>query len=350
MNPPVPPNKGEPVRAELIRQIIDYLRRITPVSGPNIKISIGPGGAKISGTPGGATLPAEERAPWTVRLHVTENDADGQWEIWLPPGCMSVGGDCAPINQAASEKAGHADDPAGWYALVLDETAGDPTSTETTEGDGGTQVTVDVREFSIIAHAKTSAKQYGVDALDAPARRLLYVEARKTPSAAESASATPADLVANTWGDEFAQTVATVVITTTGGTTSRKITPRCTIPISVGARERTGFDLVWYFDLDADGNLEVSALYCVRQIAAAAGITITGDTMTEVTGASTIYARINTTDLSYGVGLVEVLKDPQGISGSSPYVVWLNLYAVTSNAVTADYRQQSLVNVQLFHA
>ena len=43
---PEPPNRGEPIRAELIRQMLDYMRRITPVAGPNIKVSIGPGGAK----------------------------------------------------------------------------------------------------------------------------------------------------------------------------------------------------------------------------------------------------------------------------------------------------------------
>ena len=349
MNLPQPPNKGEPVRAELMRLVIDYLRRITPVAGPNIKVSIGPGGAKIEGTPGGE-VQAEALAPWTTRRHVTEGDSLGQWEIWLPPGCMSVGGDCTPLNKPASVKTGHEDDKPGWYALRLVENEGEPTRTETVEGDDGQQSTVQIREFSIIAHAKTSAKEYGVDALDAPARRLLYVEARKIPSPNESADATDEDRVAGTWGDEFAQTVSSVTVAVGGGETSRRIVPRCKAPISVAARERTGFDLVWYFGFGANDALEVKALYCVRTAVSAAGISITGDTMTDVTDATGIYARINTTDLTEGVGKVEVLKDPSSTASATPYVVWLYLFSLTSNAVKADFRSQSLVNLQLFHA
>lgn len=345
MSFPVPPNKGEPIRAEFFRQVVDYMRRITPVAGPNIKVSIGPGGAKIEGTPGGAAA-VVETAPWTVRRHTTDTDTTGQWEIWLPPGCMSVGAECTPLNKAASEKTGHGGDPVGWYALYLDETAGAPTRTETDVE----QVTAEIREFSIIAHAKTSAKVYGVDALDAPARRLLWVEARKTPSATELAGETNADRVSGTWGDEFSQTVATVTITEENGETSRKITGRCTAPISVAARERTSFDLVWYFGFDDDGVLEVKKLYCLRQSASAAGITFAGETMTDVTGSQAIYARIDATDFRLGGGIVSVLKDPNGVNVSSPRVVWLHLYDVTSNAVTADYRSQSLVNIQLYHA
>ena len=51
-----------------------------------------------------------------------------------------------------------------------------------------------------------------------------------------------------------------------------------------------------------------------------------------------------------GAGIVQVLKDPSGVSVSSPYVVWLHLYDIFLNTVTADHRAQSLVNLQLFHA
>lgn len=346
---PEPPNRGEPIRAELIRQMLDYMRRITPVAGPNIKVSIGPGGAKIEGTPGGE-VQAEALAPWAVRRHVTEGDSQGQWEIWLPPGCMSVGGDCTPLNKPASEKTGHEDDAAGWFALRLVENEGEPTRTETAENENGEQVTLQVRDFSIIAHAKTSAKKYGVDELGAPARRLLYVEARKIPSSNESADATDEDRVSGTWGDEFAQTVSSVTVSFGGGKTSRRIVPRCKAPISAAARERTGFDLVWYFGFGANDALVVKALYCVRATVSAAGISITGETMTDVTDAIEIYARINTTDLRDGVGKVEVLKDPTNTNISTPYVVWLHLFSLTSNAVKADSRSQSLVNLQLFHA
>lgn len=348
---PEPPNRGEPIRAELIRQMLDYMRRITPVAGPNIKVSIGPGGAKIEGTPGGE-VQAEALAPWAIRRHVTEGDSQGQWEIWLPPGCMSVGEDCTPLNKPASAKTGHADDAAGWYALRLVENEGEPTRTESAENENGGQVTLQVRDFSIIAHAKTSAKEYGVDELDAPARNLLYVSALKTPSQAEQESS--GDSVAEYCGDEFSQVVATITVTVNGEETTRRIVPRCKIPISVAARERTDFDLVWVFEFDDNGAAKAKNLYCVRQAAAAAGITITGDTMTDVLSNGSqpvkVYARVNVTDLASGNGIVQVLKDPQGVNISSPYVVWLALYDIKENTVVADYRWQSLTNLQLFHA
>ena len=49
-------------------------------------------------------------------------------------------------------------------------------------------------------------------------------------------------------------------------------------------------------------------------------------------------------------GIVNVLKDPEGVSISQTYVVWLPLYDMTHNTITADYRAQSLTNLQLFHA
>lgn len=318
MKIPEPPSKGQPVRAELIRQIIDCLRMFRPIPGPNIRTRVTPGGTIITGTPGGNGAVFAGTEPWTVRRHVTDGDTDGQYEIWLPPGCMSVGGDCAPLNRAASAKDGHENDKAGWYALDLDESAG---------------------VFNVVARAKTSAKVYGVDTLSAPARRLLYVSADKV---GESASAV--------WGDEFAQTVATVQIASSGEEMTRKITQVRATPISVAGRERTNFDLIWYFGFDADGALEVRNVYCVRQLLAVAGMGVTGDTLTEVTDAAHVYARIDTSNMSDGDGIITVEADPEGTTTSGDFVTWLPLYDLTNNAVTADYRSQSLVNVQLYRA
>lgn len=317
MKMPEPPSKGQPVRAELIRQIIDCLRMVRPIAGPNIRTNVTPGGTIITGTPGGDGAFAGTE-PWTVRRHVTEKDEDGQWEIWLPPGCMSVGGDCAPLNRAASAKGGHENDKDGWYALDLDESDG---------------------VFNVVARAKTSAKVYGVDALSDPARRMLYV----------SADLSGEDAVA-VWGDEFSQTVGTVQIDSSGGATTRKITHVRTMPISVAGRERSNFDLVWYFGYDADGALEVRKVYCLRQLLAVAGMGVTGDTLTEVTDAESVYARIDSSDMSDGDGIITVEADPEGTTTSGDFVTWLPLYDLTNNAVTADYRNQSLVNVQLYRA
>ena len=84
---PTPPEKGQPVRAELIKQIIDCLRMFRPVAGVNIRTQVTPGGTIINGTPGGSRG-IYEVAPFTVRYHA------GQWEIYLPDGFCNYGGTC----------------------------------------------------------------------------------------------------------------------------------------------------------------------------------------------------------------------------------------------------------------
>lgn len=346
---PVPPAKGQPIRAELIRQIIDCLRMFRPLDGQNIRTQTTPGGTIINGTPGGASA-VYGTLPWTVRRHVTGDDSGGKWEIWLPTGCMAVGETLTPINLAASEVSGHADDKPGWYLIKLDEDEG---SAETsTDGEGTDQVTTTSRTWDIIAHAKTRAKVYGNDVVDASFRRLLYVSARKRLTAAESDAQTAAQSVANTWGDEFSQVVATVTIgTRTQGQgeakSFRTIVQRASAPISVQGKAAAGFDLVWYFGVADDGGLSVERVLCVRTVAQAAGMALTGPEITEVQGATKgIWAKIVTNPLAHQ-NQVEVVVDPTNTQGGD-FLTWLWLYGMTSDAVAADYRTTALANVQVY--
>ena len=333
---PVRPQKGQPVRAELVGQIIDCLRMFRPVAGVNIRTQVTPGGTIINGTPGGAQG-IYEVAPFTVRYHVD------QWEIFLPDGCCNYGGTCAPINAAASSAGnGHNNDDPAWRIFPLDESAG-----TTGEDDAGNTY----REWNVELHVKASSKMWQVDDLNKPARRLVWACAADSLKPANSL--TDAERYANTPGDSWSCVVARVRVTEgEGGTsTARKVTQLRTTPVDVAGNGETlsGFGLVWYFSLD-DGALKVEKVYCLRQVIAAAGISLTGDTMTDVTGAGSVYALVNTANMSTGSGIVQVLNDPEGISSPTPYDVWLPLYTMTLNTVTADYRSQSLVNVQLFHA
>jgi hypothetical protein len=334
---PTPPEKGQAVKAETIRQIIDCLRMFRPIAGPNIRVNTTPGGSIITGTPGGEQG-IYETAPFAVRYHA------GQWEIYLPSGCCNYGGTCAPINAAASTGGDdHASDESGWRILNLDESTG-------TTGEDAAGNTY--REWNIEIHVKPSAKIWQVDDLNAPARRLMWACAvdRLKPAA----SVTDAERYANTPGDSWSSVVARVRVTEgeEGAEPARKVTQLRGIPVDVADYGETlqGFGLVWYFSLNA-GALNVEAVYCVRQVAAAAGIALTGDQMTDVVNASSsVYARIDATDMTSGSGKVAVLKDPQGTSNSGPHVVWLPLYDIKQNTVTADHRAQSLANIQLFHA
>lgn len=334
---PTPPEKGQPVRAELIKQIIDCLRMFRPINGLNTRTEVTPGGTIINCTPGGGTKGVYEIAPFTVRYHVN------QWEIFLPDGCCNYGGTCAPINAAASTGGdGHNNDDPAWRIFTLDESAG----TTGEDDDGNTY-----REWNVEIHVKPSAKMWNVDDLNKPARRLVWACA--VDSLKKSADITDEERYANTPGDSWSSVVARVRVTEgeEGADPARKVTQLRKTPFDVADYGETlqGFCLVWYFSIDG-GALKVEHVYCIRQIGSAAGITITGDEMTDVVDANdAIYARIDATDLSTGSGIVEVLKDPQGIASPGPHVIWLALYNIKQNTVTADLRSQSLANIQLFH-
>lgn len=301
----------------------------------------------------------EDVAPFTVRFHQTEDDQTGQWEIYLPNGCCNVGGGCAPMNPKASEKSGHEDDADSWYALPGADDNLAQKNVTVGEGEDAREVTQ--RRFTVYAHVKPSAKVYGVDEINDPARRLLAVCIRDGVVEDNLAAGGHVNSLGqyrsyNTAGDIFSAEVASVAITEDGTGVSRSVRQFRTTPIDLVPPAGTGvsdFDLVWSLEFNPySGQLHTMKLYCVRQTAAAAGIAITGDTMTEVqTSAGKVYARIDATHLDNGSGIVQVLKDPQGVETSSPYVVWLPLYDLDTNGVvTADYRSQSLVNLQLFHA
>jgi hypothetical protein len=309
-----------------------------------------PGGTFIDSEPGvGGGLSGTP--PWTVRYHAPDG-GDGQWEIWLPSGCMSVGSTLLPLNRPASESSGHEGDMPGWYLLHLDEEEG--SAEASTEGEGESQVTISARTFLVEAHAKTSARIDGVDPLSPDGRKLLYVSARKRLTQEEEAAETAAQKVANTWGDEFSQVVATVTVGTRQKGEDkpqafRKVVQAASAPISVQGKSPAGFDLLWYFAVAQDGSLAVTRLFCVRPSMSAAGTTISGPAMTEIAlGAGTVYAKVLTNPLTSVAGSqVEVVADPQGIRRDD-FITWLQLYTLQDNAAVTDWRAQALANVQIY--
>lgn len=302
------------------------------------------------------------RSPFACRFHVTEDDEDGKWEVYLPTGCLAVGQTCAPLNVPMSDVDGHADEDK-WFLLALDESEGSPfqTRSETvTNAQGQEQtITVQIRRWEVIVHGKTSAKVDGVDTLQSAARRLMYVSAKRTRGSGESAQ-TAAEQAKNIWGDEFSQTVGLIYVETKpdisnpGKTiTTRRYEAGVNSSISVAGRAAQNFDLVWYFEVDDEtGELSVTHVYCVRNSTAVAGFMLTGPTMVEVTDAeNSIWARIshnpNAGSVSTGENILSVEMDPSNTTGDD-FTTWLRLYNVANNVVSSDYRASSLVNVQVF--
>lgn len=299
----------------------------------------------------------DELAPFTVRLHKTEDDPDGLWEIYLPPGCCNVGGTCDPLNPKAYTTSGHEGDDPYWYSLGTFDWDSFGYAEYWNSGAGAY---THARRVYVDIHVKPSAKLYGVDGLNIPARRLVWASLRDASmdSAATLNATGIRRYYKDTPGDAWVGRVATISQVSDNTSTRVTVAQHRTTPVDVALPQGTGvssFDLVWSLAPCTSSDiftlaLEVKNLFCVRQSAAAAGIMITGDTMTDVLDASSVYARVNVTDLTTGSGIVDVLKDPQGVNVSTPYVVWLPLYDLKHNTVTADHRAQSLVNLQLFHA
>ena len=320
-------------------------------------LSRGPDGVRVECVAVAAErAAAAPLAPWTVRHHVTEDDDDGQWEIYLPGGCMSVGEPLQNLNKAASETSGHDGDgedvdpdPPAWRSLPVDESEGTPL----TQRDGDTTRTY--REFNVVAHAKTAARLDGVDAINKPAKRYLYVSAKRALTAAELEQETEENKAKDAWGDEFSQVVARIEVGTRQkqgeeAKKYRKVTQIARAPISVAGSPRCGLDLEWVFGFDDDGSLEVKKVYCVRAAGFAAGLTLQGPETTDVTGAEeNIYAKILTNPLNpENASTVEIVKDAEGYTDRDDYVTWLWLYAINNNHVQSDFRASSLVNLQVY--
>ena len=329
------PRRGDPMRASWGARVAERVNECADA----IDTLLGPGGLVSFREPSETVL-----APFTCRYHEVE-DGDAQWEIYLPYGSVNVGGTCAPINPAASGTGSdHAGDTNGWRLLGLDESAG----TAGTDGDGNSY-----REWDVAIHAKTSAKMYGVDDLNAPARRLVW--ASVTDRLKRSGTMTDAERYKDTPGDAFSCVVARIRVTeenVDGETvTNRTVTPLRRTAVDVGdVPAPTGFDLVWYFSV-ADGALAVEKIYCLRQLISVAGMSVTGNQMTDVTDAEWIYARIDTADMSGGRGIASVVADPgNDVYSSGNLITWLALYRLKENTVTDDYRENSLKNVQLYRA
>lgn len=339
-----PPRKmapGERMNAHLYNALLDYVRRTTPIPGRNTTVDYTLGGCRINGTPGGSVTDASSVRPFAVRWHDPSGDA-GQWEIYLPDGCFTLGASAAAANKRANTISGHEDDDDGWKILRLDESEGSADS-RTEEGEDGEGRTITYRSWSIVVHGKPLAKLSGVDKLDGPCRPIIYAAPAKKAATGETFA--EESNARYCWGDAVAITVATVTVDSDGGRTV--IQSRDTPYDSPILPSRTNFDIEWMLSTEEDGDLSLLNAYCVRQTAAIAGIdanNLLGDTMTDVKGATKVYCHVLLVNGRY---VVEIVMDPQGMRADDANT-WILLYSLGNDVVEADYRQTNLANIQIY--
>lgn len=111
LNLPPIPKPGQTVSATLLRDIVMYLRAITPISGAGMKISRTPNGTVFQSTAvsGGAVLQFGSTLPFQIRWYQKSetDDTSGEWQIYLPFGCVSFNSKPSiPLNDDATDENG----------------------------------------------------------------------------------------------------------------------------------------------------------------------------------------------------------------------------------------------------
>lgn len=121
---PEMPAHGSPVSANWGRKVVECLRRLRPVAGTGMKMDYTPNGTVYSSEPGLRSATGSELKPFTIRwMPHGDGDDDGEWQIYLPLGCVSVkvrnAGTAAYASLCLNDRAKDADgnDIHGWYRI-----------------------------------------------------------------------------------------------------------------------------------------------------------------------------------------------------------------------------------------
>ena len=117
---PRKPVRGEPVTAQLVGRMIDYMRRITPLRGPGVLTQATPGGTIISAAASGAAAATLGPFPYEVRVVSTRPTASGGeaqtvLAIYTPEGVLCVDGDVVESIDTAAAVQGMG---VGWYSYA----------------------------------------------------------------------------------------------------------------------------------------------------------------------------------------------------------------------------------------
>lgn len=321
---------GERLTADDYNALLDYVRSIRPIAGANTSIDYFPTGSVIHSkyTPSDdGPLP-----PFAVRWHEQDDGGNGQWEIYMPDACVTVGASCLTINRRANLTSGHGDggleDSEDWYVLPLDESGG-----SARDKDG-----MSVREFDIVVHVKEFAWRDGVDELGSSPRRVCYAAAHKRTVGNETQ--TDEERAKYRWGDGYERTVGvvTVELSKKDGKTYRSYNHIAKTPIDVQGRVRSNFELVYVLNVDDEGELSESHVYCTATDLTVAGRTVSGQTLADVKGAETVWVRVV---FENGVNTLSIMTDLSSPSESDD-VVDMKIYDIDHDVVSTDLRANNL--------
>ena len=123
---PIPeaPAHGSAISANWGRRVVDCLRRLRPVAGMGVRMNFTPNGTVYMAEGSAKSVPSEsELRPFDVRWMANGKGDSGEWQIYLPLGCVTlkprnVGGEtypCLCVNDAAKDADGN--EIYGWYKV-----------------------------------------------------------------------------------------------------------------------------------------------------------------------------------------------------------------------------------------
>ena len=279
---------------------------------------------------------ASKLHPWKVRYCEPPPEEEGgsapdpQWEVYLPPGTLTIGSGCYVMNNPASETSGHGDDGDGederyWYKFPLSYP-------------GTGKLT-----YHIVAHGKDNVSMSSGSAGLTAAAPFVMVTSERITTESESAWEPQSDATAKRHyaADVWSAVIATVTIETkteNGETvTSRKVVQALTASVNVPAGAPTYFCPKWELSWDGDNTsypLTVDRLYLENRTLYVGSVAATDDGETELKEATGAYVEIDT---SGDTPKIEVKAgEPEG--SSSAAIAQIVIFLLKDGRVTSDLR------------
>lgn len=290
-------------------------RMCLPIAGPGLRASYTQHGTVLTLGDVKTAQANEPLKPFAVRWHQPENAA-GQWEIYMPLGCVRAYSTCTPINAKANDISGHDSDNDNWYVL--------PFSASPSDGD----------VYDVVVHAK----QRAIDAADIPqngepevaAAALAWIQKRGEPE-----NQTDSEKTAYA-GDAASVTVASITWhePSDGGNAAPSVAQSGIQELSVPGTPNQEFDLWWAFSISGT-TITVPKMGLLRRTLSTGTDVATIADPVDVSGASEgIYLRVALNGSS--TELTVALDVNQTAAGANFFIV--QLYDVDQWHRASDYR------------
>lgn len=303
---------GESVSAAQYNALLDYVLRTTPRMGRNVFFEEKPNGIFISAAAGDAPATVSGTPPFTVRWHeaaapqpgVPSAPGAGQWEIYLPPGCVAHAFPYFFIaNPQAKLFAGHEKDDDYWYVFAFEEVSNE--------------------DMAVVAHVKWPAtrRNYGIN--------VAYLWVRGM-----SSKQSYTDQRLDQAGDAARATVATCRISWSGAWIRRVAQVR-RIPLDVAVPPEAPFDLQYTYRIEAlDPVISLRSIEAVRLYLVAGFVTMVNQPRNIPLSATYLWLKIDTT-VNPPVATIEV--DPDD-TATTDQATWIRLYRLSSGCILEDDR------------